>query len=615
MSDPRELEIARRELQRLGYLSHRVERFLLRDALEPVGRSARPGAPRGEGRAARRHAAGARQHAGARGGQRALRRRAGRSPAALPPPPAAAGRSRRPPASSPSSRASSSRSSSFPRRSLEWLILGVTFVATALLFGWAVLRASDLLLGLPRWQRVVAGIALPLVAAAVAKLLADGLLSIAIRLTRMTPRERLVSRRTILAVTCSILAIVAAVAFVVPQRAPAAAPRLAAERGRRARPAGRARRRSRRRVRLPARAGRPAGALGACRARGRSWRATRGRRARAGRVLDDGGHRRRRRPPRRRSLDSFRPAGLADGARAQRALATLVVRRRAVPLGLAEHRPLLANRRRTPSPSGSSRRAAERRPRRSTGGRPFRPSRSPGWWSRTAPSSCSLDGHLGAVAPADRAPDLARLARAIERRAFGLDPRGRAAGRSSPRSCSGARCCPTVSTARSRAGGGREPARGHGALPAGGRSARRGLDRRRRRAWPIWCAPSSTRPTRLIGELAEGLGTLVVVLDPGRRRGGRAGAGGSCFARSGAGSARPACRAGADLAGGPRGGRRRPDPRPRPAAERGAAGAAALLHLAGAAGARPGFGERSPSGELPGDSRDYLENLRSLGYL
>ncbi len=28
-----------------------------------------------------------------------------------------------------------------------------------------------------------------------------------------------------------------------------------------------------------------------------------------------------------------------------------------------------------------------------------------------------------------------------------------------------------------------------------------------------------------------------------------------------------------------------------------------------------GFGERSPGGELPGDSRDYLENLRSLGYL
>ena len=37
MGDPRELELARRELQRLGYLSHRVERFLLRDALEPVG--------------------------------------------------------------------------------------------------------------------------------------------------------------------------------------------------------------------------------------------------------------------------------------------------------------------------------------------------------------------------------------------------------------------------------------------------------------------------------------------------------------------------------------------------------------------------------------------------
>ena len=27
------------------------------------------------------------------------------------------------------------------------------------------------------------------------------------------------------------------------------------------------------------------------------------------------------------------------------------------------------------------------------------------------------------------------------------------------------------------------------------------------------------------------------------------------------------------------------------------------------------YGERSPSPELPGDSRDYLENLRSLGYL
>ncbi len=75
----------------------------------------------------------------------------------------------------------------------------MTFLATALLFGWAVFRASDLLLGLPRWQRVVAGLALPLVAAAVAKLLANGLLSIAIRLTRMTPRERLVSRKTILA--------------------------------------------------------------------------------------------------------------------------------------------------------------------------------------------------------------------------------------------------------------------------------------------------------------------------------------------------------------------------------------------------------------------------------
>jgi hypothetical protein len=37
MSDPRALEVARRELQRLGYLTHRVERFLLSDAVSPVG--------------------------------------------------------------------------------------------------------------------------------------------------------------------------------------------------------------------------------------------------------------------------------------------------------------------------------------------------------------------------------------------------------------------------------------------------------------------------------------------------------------------------------------------------------------------------------------------------
>mgnify|MGYP003429209640 FL=1 len=28
-----------------------------------------------------------------------------------------------------------------------------------------------------------------------------------------------------------------------------------------------------------------------------------------------------------------------------------------------------------------------------------------------------------------------------------------------------------------------------------------------------------------------------------------------------------------------------------------------------------GYGARAPNSEMPGDSRDYLENLRSLGYL
>src|SRR6187399_815929 len=36
MSDKHALDVARRELQRLGYLSHRVERFLLSDALSPA---------------------------------------------------------------------------------------------------------------------------------------------------------------------------------------------------------------------------------------------------------------------------------------------------------------------------------------------------------------------------------------------------------------------------------------------------------------------------------------------------------------------------------------------------------------------------------------------------
>jgi hypothetical protein len=112
----------------------------------------------------------------------------------------------------------------FPRRSLEFVILGVSFVATGALFAWALYRAKDVLLELGRGPRVVAALLLPLVAAGVAKLLANGLLSLAIRLTRLTPRERLVSRRTILSVLGGALGCLIVVALAWPGRERAASP-------------------------------------------------------------------------------------------------------------------------------------------------------------------------------------------------------------------------------------------------------------------------------------------------------------------------------------------------------------------------------------------------------
>ena len=114
MSDPRELELARRELQRLGYLSHRVERFLLRDALEPVGEpralallAAKVGLLAGMLLALANTLA----LASANG---LLARLAARPPAALPASPAAAGRGGGGRLRRSSSRGFSSRSSSSP---------------------------------------------------------------------------------------------------------------------------------------------------------------------------------------------------------------------------------------------------------------------------------------------------------------------------------------------------------------------------------------------------------------------------------------------------------------------------------------------------------------------
>jgi hypothetical protein len=500
----------------------------------------------------------------------------------------------------------------FPRRSLEWLILGVTFVATALLFGWAVLRASDLLLGLPRWQRVVAGIALPLVAAAVAKLLANGLLSIAIRMTRMTPRERLVSRRTILAVTGSILAIVSAAAFLVPQRAPAATPSS-----------------------LPKAAGERVLLLGldGVLAEEFDYLLARGalpalsRLVREGAVVASYARAVELEPAEFwttvatgvggdlhgvRSLDGFRPAGLETSLSRSgpwRYWWSWV----ALPLGLAEHRPLLANRRAAFTFWELSARGGA-------------PAVAVDWWATFPPEPLAglvvshgafqllLDGHLGAVAPGDRAADLARLARAIE-----PGPSGATLAAALPPKLAGELLRRAVLPDRFY----REAARREAAnrpdamalyLPAvdllaegwiGGDVALADLVR-----------AELEEADRLIGELLEGLGTLVVVLDPGRRNGGHAGAGRVLLARlSGAPSARPTCRAGADLQVAPE------------------AVASALVRALGLPQSAElpeppafctwpeppariaGFGERAPSAELPGDGQDYLENLRSLGYL
>jgi hypothetical protein len=112
----------------------------------------------------------------------------------------------------------------FPRRSLEALILAVAFVATGALFGWALFRARDVLVELGRPGRLAIALTVPLVAAGVAKLVANGLLGLAIRLARLAPRERLVSRRTLLGVLGGALGVVAVVALAWPSAERQAAP-------------------------------------------------------------------------------------------------------------------------------------------------------------------------------------------------------------------------------------------------------------------------------------------------------------------------------------------------------------------------------------------------------
>ncbi len=618
MSDPRELELARRELQRLGYMSHRVERFLLRDALEPVG----------EPRALALLAGKVGLLAGmllAFANTLALASANGllsASPFDLVPlflhllPPLVL--------------ASAIgfvfvvggflfALKLFPQRSLEWLILGVTFLATSLLFGWAVLRASDLLFGLPRWQRVVAGIALPLVAAAVAKLLANGLLSIAIRLTRMTPRERLVSRQTILTVTFSILALVSAVALLLPQRAPGFAPSS-----------------------LPTAAGERVVLVGidGILAEEFDYLLARGALPTVSRLVSDGAAlaRYRRAPDLEpaefwttvasgvggdrhgvRALDSFRPIGLAS-ALARSGPWRVWWSEVALPLGLAEHRPLLANRRTAFTFWELAARGGA-------------PAVAVDWWATFPPEPLAglvvshgafrllRDDHLDAVAPAERSAELALLARST-----GPGPSGSTLAAALPAKLADELLARAILPDRFYREVARlEAVKGPRAmalyLPAvdllaegwiGGDVALADLVRAE-------LAEADALLSALSGEFA----TVIVVLDPGRRGGkeGRVllahGADGMDGVAAVPSVPAPSwsCRAEADLEVVPE------------------AIAAVLMRSLGLPQSAelpepPAFcswpepparissyGERTPSAEAAGDSRDYLENLRSLGYL
>jgi hypothetical protein len=223
VSDPRELDRIRRELQRLGYLSHRIDRLLLSDALAPrrpfrglVTLAGKIGVLAGSVLAAVSALALAAANGAPPG-----------SPFDLLPlflhlwlPLAVssalgflvvAGLFR-------------AAVGAVPPRRLEALRVGAALAATGLLALVALVRGWELLVALPRWQRALAGLALPLATAALAKLVADGLLAVEVMLARWTPGERAVSRRTLAAGLVASLGGLALIALLLPRDGEASAP-------------------------------------------------------------------------------------------------------------------------------------------------------------------------------------------------------------------------------------------------------------------------------------------------------------------------------------------------------------------------------------------------------
>jgi hypothetical protein len=221
MSEPQRLDEVRRELQRLGYLSHRFERFLLQDALAPErGRS-------GLARLAIKVglAAGALLAAANAFALSAANRILATTPRdalllfvhlLLPVTLAvalgflvAAALFR-------------AVLVAFPRRGLGLIRVTLALAGSAGLLAAGVWIGWDYLRGLPPLGRVAVAAALPLVTAAVAKLMGDGLLALGVLWMRRAPHARLVRRRTVaLALAAGIVVVAAAALGLAP---PAAEP-------------------------------------------------------------------------------------------------------------------------------------------------------------------------------------------------------------------------------------------------------------------------------------------------------------------------------------------------------------------------------------------------------
>jgi len=223
MSDRPGLEEARRELVRLGYLSHRFERFLLQDAL----------VARGPGRGVAVLAAKVGVAAGALIATintialalaNGLFATAPRDVIALflhVAPPVALGTALGFLAVVIAFRLFLA---AFPRRGLELARVGSALVAAAAVVAIGLWLGWEFLVGLPRVERALLGALLPLVAGGVAKLVADGLLAVEIRWIRSVPHERLVPRRVVAGSIAVSVAVVAVAGLLLSPRARAPEP-------------------------------------------------------------------------------------------------------------------------------------------------------------------------------------------------------------------------------------------------------------------------------------------------------------------------------------------------------------------------------------------------------